>query len=60
MQSVAAVQRDISSSDRRLHLVIEISVGFPLCSSGDKMRLSTTESHFQVTDSMQTTESSFL
>lgn len=32
------VQRDIIGSKSRLHLAIEISVGFPLFSSGDKMR----------------------
>lgn len=38
MQATAAERRDISGSDRRPHLVIEISAGFPLFSSGDKMR----------------------
>ena len=45
MQATSAEWKYIS--DRRPHLVIEISVGFPLFSSGDKMRSLTKDSDGQ-------------
>lgn len=55
LQRTATVQIVISGSKSWLHAAIEILVGFPLFSSGAKMRLFMKES-----PCMKTTESSFL